>query len=101
VQGPLRIAEFGAKSLKGVGVAVVTIDVAEEAGEFGECLFIQTAVLSDAVASTFPKLVDAPPGFRDTDYRHLKIMAANQRLERGKDLFEGEISGGTEENESV
>jgi hypothetical protein len=96
-----RVAELFAERGERREVAVVAIDVLEEADQLRERRLVDTAVLGEALARSVAQLIEIPPGFRDTDDRHGQPAGAHERLERRKDLLVRQVAGGAEEHERV
>ena len=55
----------------------------------------------DALAHARAQLFDGHARARDADDRDVEMAAAGHRVERGKDLLEGEIAGGAEDDQGV
>jgi hypothetical protein len=47
------------------------------------------------------QLIQGPAGLGDADDRHVKLAAADQRLERREDLLVRQVAGGAEEHERI
>ncbi len=58
-------------------------------------------MLLDAVPSAGLELVEIPTRLGHANDRHIKTPAGDHRLQRGKDLFVGKVSGSPEEHERV
>ncbi len=79
-----------AQLFESFGVLVIAVDVLEQADEFGEGGFVDSAAeLLDAVAGAFAKLLESPAGFSDADDRNVQIAALDHGLQRREDLFVG------------
>ena len=87
----------------GVGrrIRVVTLDVLQEIQQLRECGRIDAAVLLEAVARALAQLLEVPAGARNADHRNRELAATDKRLQRGKDLLMGEITGRTKEHERI
>ena len=101
VRRTLRGTELLAYPLERRRVSVVTVDVAQEAGERIARAGIESAMLFDAVAGAGAKRVPRPSGLRDADDRHVEMAALRYRLQGGKDLLVGEVARGAEEHEGI
>jgi hypothetical protein len=55
----------------------------------------------EAVVRPRSKLLEAPTGFGDTDHRRVEVTALDHCLQRGEDLFVGQIARGPEEDQGV
>src|SRR5262249_37703659 len=60
VRRPLRGAKGLADRLERGAVVVVSVDVAQQSGEFSEGLLVNAAMLLHTVPRAIPKLIDAP-----------------------------------------
>src|SRR5688572_5354990 len=88
--------------VEGRGVAVVAIHVAQQGRESCEVLVpYAVAVFAETGSCPFAKLGECPSGFRDADDGDGQQPAAHQRLQGGKDLLVGQVSGGAEEYEPI
>ena len=84
---------FPLRNTANVGrVAVVAVDVAQHADELRECRGIEPAVLFQTVARAGAELLEVPASLGDADHRDVEMTALDHRLQRRKDLLEGEIS---------
>ena len=101
VRGTLCRAQFAAQGGKRRGVAIVAVDVMQQAHELRECRRVEAAVLFQAVAGAGAKLLEVPSRLRNTYDRNVEVAALDHRLQRRKDLLVGEIAGRAEENERV
>jgi hypothetical protein len=101
VRGTLRLAQGSLESLERRRVAVVAVDVAEQALELLERGRVEPAVLLEAGLRAGVKLLEASAAFGDADDRHIERAALDHRLERGKDLLEGEVAGRAEKYQCV
>ena len=101
MQRSLGVAQRLTQQGEGCLVAVIAIDVVEQRGEPVEGCGVETAVLFEAAARAFAELLQVPAGATDADHRDIEAAAPDQRLQRRKDLVEGEVAGGAEEDEGV
>ena len=96
-----RTVERPAQLVVRRGVGVIAVNVAQPRGEVREGRLVDPAVLLQALASAGAQLVKAPAGPRHADDRHVKLAAADQRLERREDLLVRQVAGGAEEHERI
>ena len=84
-------------------LAVVAVDVAQEALEFCErrAGVQPRAALLEAVADVLFELLAFVPRARDADHRDAQRAACDHRLERGIDLLVREVARRTEQHERV
>ncbi len=101
VGGTLRVAERSFESLKGRRIAVIAVDVPEQAFELVERGRVEPAVLLEARLRSGVKLLEASAALGHADDRHFERAALDHRLQRGKDLLEGEIAGRAEKDHCV
>src|SRR6266446_1053908 len=62
---------------------------------------IDSAVFLQAVVRPRAKLIKIPSGFGYTDHRYIKMSALHHRLQRRENLLVGQVTGCTEEDQSV
>src|SRR5262245_11464468 len=97
-RGPQLLAQ----ALEGLRIGVVAVDVAQRADQAGERVRIEAAAVPlDTVPGARFQLIAGPAGLGDPDDRDVEVAAARQRLQRGKDLLVGEVTGRPEEHERV
>src|SRR5262245_34511049 len=58
-------------------------------------------MLLDAFTRSRAQAIERPSSACHADDRHVERIALEHRLQRGKDLFEGEIAGRAEEHERI
>src|SRR5947209_319782 len=98
---PLRAIEFFTELLKGGGVGVVAIHIAQQPDQLAERFGIKSAVLHDALVCALPKLIEIPPGLGDANDRNVQAPAFHHGLQRRKNLLVGQIARGAEEHEGI
>ena len=101
VRRPLGRPELPAQGIERRRIAVVAVDIVEQAGQLLERRRIEPAVFFHAVARAGTKLLEGPAGPGHTDHRHVELTALRQRLERRKDLLVGQIAGGAEKDQRI
>src|SRR5262249_45340701 len=74
---------------------------AQEADELVERRGVEAAVLFQALFDVLAELLEVPTRLGHADDRDVEAAALYHRLQRGKDLFIGEIAGRSEEDERV
>ena len=82
-------------------LAIIAIHVLQQGGQLGECALVNAAVLGNALACAYSKLVKSPPRFRHADNRYVESVSFDQSLKRWKDLFVRKIPNCTEENNRI
>src|SRR4029077_21218142 len=97
----MRLLELFAKSRERRWVLVITVNVAQQAGQFSESRRIDSAVLLQAVGRPRTKLIQIPSGFGYTDHRYIKMSALHHRLQRRENLLVGQVTGCAEEDQRV
>src|SRR5438445_12179998 len=97
----MRVLEFFAKRRERRRILVITINVAQQAGQLFESRGIDSAVFLQAVVRPRAKLIKIPSGFGYTDHRYIKMSALHHRLQRRENLLVGQVAGCTEEDQSV
>jgi len=98
---PFRSVEFFADRLKSGRVCVVAVYIAQQADQLVEGCGVDSAVFLEAVVCPRAKLFEVPTGFGYADHRHVEVAAFDHRLQRGKDLFVGQIACGAKKNQGV
>src|ERR1700692_752614 len=98
---PLRSVEFFADRLKSGRVGVVAVYIPQQADQLVEGCSVDSAVFLKAVVCPRAKLFEVPTGFRYTDHRHVEGAAFDHRLQRGKNLFVGQIACGAKKDQGV
>src|ERR1700730_4653281 len=93
--------EWLANGLERRRVPVVAVHIAQQSRQLVERRGIQPAVLLDAVARAGAELVDAPARLRHADDRHVEMAAFHHRLQRRKDLLEGQVARRPEEHQGI
>jgi hypothetical protein len=101
VGGPLGLTELLLQLGERGEIAVVAVDVADLVGECLEGLFVQTAVLRDALLRPFDELLARPSRLRDADDGEVELAAPGHGLKRREDLFVRKIAGRAKEDERV
>ena len=76
MRGMLRVAQLLAKRLEGRIVAVVAVDVAQQAAELVQRRRIEAAMLLQAVLGAGLELIEVPAGLGDADDRHVEVVRA-------------------------
>ena len=97
----MRILELFAERRESRRGLVVTINVAQQAGQLFESRRIDSAVFLQAIVRPRPKLIQIPSGFGYTDHGYIKMSALHHRLQRRENLFVGQVTGCTKEDQSV
>ena len=82
-------------------ILIVATDVLKLRRQFRERVGIESAVLLHTVARPVTQLVQRPSRPSHADDGHVQLARADQGLQRGKDLLESQIAGGTEENKGI
>ena len=101
VRGPLGGPELAAQGIERRRIAVVAVNILEQAGQFLERHPIEPSVFFHAIARAGTKLLEGPAGPGHTDHRHVELTALRQRLKRRKDLLVGQIAGGAEKDQRI
>ena len=101
MRGMLRIAQLLAQRLEGRIVAVVAVDVMQQAAQLVPRCGIDPAVLFQTVFGAGFELVEVPAGFGDADHRHVEMAVLHHRLQRGEYLLVGKIAGRAEKDQRV
>ena len=97
-----RSVEHRLQLHEGLRVAVVPIHVAQLRHQPGERRLANSrAVRLHALPRTRLQLLERPPGLGHPDHRTVEVAVLDHRLERGKDLLVGQISGRSEEHQRV
>ena len=89
MQWPLSLAQLLAQFGESCGVAVVAVDIAQQADELLKRALLQTTVLFQAVFGALFELIQRPARFGNADDGDVESFVANQILQRGKNLFVG------------
>src|SRR5260370_1524866 len=97
----MRVLELFAERRERRRVWVVTVNVAEQAGQLFESRRIDSAVFLQAIVRPRAKLIRIPSGFGYTDHGDIKMSALHHSLQRWENLFVGQVTGCTEEDQSV
>jgi hypothetical protein len=98
----LRAVEPLAQLRKGGVVIVIAVDVAEQADQLLERLFVDApAVFGEAVAGSLAQLLDGPAGLGHADHGHVEMAAPNHLLEGREDLLVGEVASGAEGHQRI
>ena len=84
-----------------VGVGVVTVHVPQLLGQDRECVWVEAAVLGAACLGALDELFERGVGLGHADDRKIQHPAARHALQSWKNLFVGEVAGGTEEGQCV
>src|SRR5262249_44899365 len=97
----LRRTELPTQSLEGCGIVVIATDELQQPGKLFEGGRIETTMFVEAVFGPGLESIQAPafPGYADN--RDVERAALYHGLQRGKDFFVGEVSGGAEEHQRV
>jgi hypothetical protein len=97
-----RVAEKLSQGGEGRRASIVSVDVVKQLQQTAKGGFIHASPeLLDAVAGSFPQLVNAPPRFRYADHWDLQGSVSHHVVQRWKNLFVSEISGCSKENEGI
>src|SRR6266478_9351447 len=97
----MRVLQLFAERRESRRVLVVTINVAQQAGQLFESRRIDAAVFLQAIVRPRSKLIQIPSGFGYTDHGDIKMSALQHRLQRRENLLVGQVTGCTEEDQSV
>src|SRR5208282_1762317 len=101
VRRPLRRFQLPAQRLERFGILVVSIHVAEQAGELFERGLVHATVFLEAIVSPRLQLLQVPPSLGNADDRYIEMTALYHCLQRGKNLLVREVPGCTEENKRI
>ena len=83
------------------GVVVVAVDVTEQALSLAKAASSMPPCFSMLSRARRFQLVEVPTVLGDADDGAVEVAALDHGLQRGEDLFVGEIAGGAEEDEGV
>ena len=97
----LGAGELAPERLERRRILVVAVDVAEQPAQRGEGVGVEAAVLLDALSRPRLQLIEVPTRLGHADDRHVEVAALGHRLQRRKDLLEGQIAGRAEKDERV
>src|SRR5262249_17444865 len=93
-----RLAECGESGV----VAVVTVNITKLRRQRRERLLVDTAaVLGKTGPRAGAQLIEVPASLGDPDHRHIQVAAPHHRLQGGKNLLVGQVTGGAEEDEGI
>src|SRR6266478_7625294 len=95
------VLELFAKSRERRRVLVVTVNVAQKAGQLFESRRIDSAVFLQAVVRPRAKLIQIPSGFGYADHGYVEMAPLHHRLQRRENLLVGQVAGRAEDNQSV
>src|SRR5579862_4993814 len=101
VQRRLRLAELLAQFRESRRVAIVAVDIAQQLLHLLPRDLIESAMMLQAVLGALLKLVQVPSGLGNADDGDVHALITNQVLQRGKDLFVGQVARGPKEYEGV
>jgi hypothetical protein len=77
---PLGATERPAERLKGGGVGVVAVHIPQQIAQPAERLWIDSAVLHEALVCPRPKLFQVPARLGHTDYGNVQVAALQHGL---------------------
>src|SRR5882724_7845921 len=97
----MRVLELFAERRESRRVLVVTINVAQQADQLFESRRIDAAVFLQAIVRPRPKLIQIPSCFGYANHGYIKMSALHHRLQRRENFLVGQITGCTEEDQSV
>src|SRR5262249_52349420 len=101
MQRALRLAHLAAQGGEGSLVGIIAVDVTQEGAQLLEGAAIEAAVMREAVPGACAELLDRPCGLGDADDGYVQEASFDQRLQRRKNLFVGEIARGAEEDQGI
>src|SRR6516162_9455219 len=101
VRWSLRVFERLAQRSESCCVLVIAVNVSQQGDQFFESFRIDSTMFLQAVFRASAKLINVPSSFGYADDGHVQVPSLHHCLQRGENLFIGEIAGGAEENKCI
>src|SRR5271166_3328727 len=101
MQRSLRFAQLPAQLGESRSIVVVAVYVVQQTAHLFERRLLESTMLFQAVLGATLQLIQRPAGLGYSDNRKVESFVADEVLQRGKDLFVGQITGGPKEDESI
>jgi hypothetical protein len=92
-----RGSDFSVQTLEGPRVMIVASDVPQQFGKLGESLNVHADLLFKTIADVSRPLFEIPLTSRDSNDRHIQVVAPDHSLQGREDLLGCEIACRPEE----
>src|SRR6266404_1678226 len=81
--------------------SIIAVNILELGRELVKGFLIHFSMMLQTVSRPLPQLLKAPPRLGDSNDRDIEVTMLDQFVQSGENLLIGEVSSGTEKNESI